>query len=216
MRLPSRRSPRSAPTLALDPQNPAYVIYTSGSTGTPKGVVGTHDAMANRIAAQTAIAPFAQDDVCCQKTSIGFVDSIFETLGPLSTGTPLVIVSDAASKEPDKLTSVIARAHVTRLITVPSLAISLASEPEMKQRLAALSTWTLSGEAFGSDLLQRLMDAYPNCRFVNLYGSSEVAADATWHIPLDCDERSVPIGRPLPNYTGLCLGLRACSLCRRG
>ena len=43
------------------------------------------------------------------------------------------------------------------------------------------------------------MDAYPNCRFINLYGSSEVAADATWHIPLDCDERSVPIGRPISN-----------------
>ena len=105
MRPPSRRSPPARPTLALDPHNPAYVIYTSGSTGTPKGVVGTHDAMANRIAAQTAIEPFAQDDVCCQKTSIGFVDSIFETLGPLSTGTPLVVVSDAASKDPDKLTS---------------------------------------------------------------------------------------------------------------
>ena len=94
--------PTTAPTLALDPHNPAYVIYTSGSTGTPKGVVGTHDAMANRIAAQTAIVPFAHDDICCQKTSIGFVDSIFETLGPLSTGTPLVVVSDAASKDPDK------------------------------------------------------------------------------------------------------------------
>src|SRR5262245_57416840 len=138
--------PTRAPTLALDPHNPAYVIYTSGSTGTPKGVVGTHDAMANRIAAQTEIEPFA-DDICCQKTSIGFVDSIFETLGPLTTGTPLVIVSDAASKDPDKLTATIERAHVTRLITVPSLAVALASEPEMKHRLARLSTWTVRREA---------------------------------------------------------------------
>ena len=191
--------PASAPLVALEAQHPAYVIYTSGSNGTPKGVVGTHAAMANRIAAQTEIGPFSDDDVCCQKTSIGFVDSIFETLGPLTMGTPLVVVSDAASKDPDKLAATIERAHVTRLITVPSLAVALASEPEMKHRLAKLSTWTLSGEAFGSDLLQRLTDAYPNCRFVNLYGSSEVAADATWHIPLDCDARSVPIGRPFAN-----------------
>src|SRR4029453_9433694 len=67
--------PTSAPAVAIDPQHPAYVIYTSGSTGSPKGVVGTHHGVANRIAAQGTIDPIRRADVCCQKTSIGFVDS---------------------------------------------------------------------------------------------------------------------------------------------
>src|SRR5262249_13224466 len=190
----------TTPVVALDPHNTAYVIYTSGSTGMPKGVLGTHGGMANRIAAQTRIRPFGHSDVCCQKTSIGFVDSIFETLGPLTRGAPMVVIPDAASSDAEKLTSIIEDAHVTRLITVPSLALALASEPKTKHRLAKLSTWTLSGEALSSDLLHRLMIVCPSCCFVNLYGSSEVAADALWHIPLDHDEGNVPIGRPLSNY----------------
>ena len=149
--------------------------------------------------AQTRIAPFTDDDVCCQKTSIGFVDSIFETLGPLAMGARLVVVPDATGRDSERLTSIIQSTNVTCLITIPSLASTLASEPATNGRLGALSSWTLSGEALGSDLLRRLMDAYPGCRFVNLYGSSEVAADATWHVLSDADNPSVPIGRPLCN-----------------
>ena len=58
---------------------------------------------------------------------------------------------------------------------------------------------SLSGEALDKDLLLRLLDSIPACCFINLYGSSEVAADATWYNLLDRTER-VPIGRPLPNY----------------
>ena len=192
--------PAGAPAIDLDPQHPAYVIYTSGSTGTPKGVVGTHNGIANRIIAQTRIRPFVHNDTCCQKTSIGFVDSIFETLGPLCMGAPLVIVPDATSRDPEQLTAIIESAQITRLITVPSLAATLVSEPDVPRRLGSLSTWTLSGEVLSSDLLRRLLDACPDCQFVNLYGSSEVAADATWHIPSACDEPRISIGRPLPNY----------------
>ncbi|HZC79978.1 MAG TPA: amino acid adenylation domain-containing protein, partial [Ktedonobacterales bacterium] len=191
--------PAGAPAIDLDPQHPAYLIYTSGSTGTPKGVVGTHNGIANRIIAQTRIRPFVHNDTCCQKTSIGFVDSIFETLGPLCMGAPLVIVPDATSRDPEQLTAIIESAQITRLIMVPSLAATLVSEPDVPRRLGRLSTWTLSGEVLSSDLLRRLLDACPDCQFVNLYGSSEVAADATWHAPSACDGDRIPIGRPIWN-----------------
>jgi len=136
--------------------------------------------------------------VCCQKTSIGFVDSVFETLGPLCAGRPLVVIADGDG-EAETLTTIIERSQVTRLITVPSLAATLADDARYRARLAGLSTWVLSGEAFGGDLLERLIDAVPGCCLVNLYGSSEVAADATWHVAGRDDARSVPIGRPLVN-----------------
>src|SRR6202030_3974642 len=109
------RMPATAPADLVSPHNTAYVIYTSGSTGTPKGVTGTHAGMANRIAAQAGIRAFVGDEVCCQKTSIGFVDSVFETVGPLCAGKPLVVVPDAGS-DAEKLTSIIEHSQVTRLL----------------------------------------------------------------------------------------------------
>src|SRR5438046_1934749 len=97
--------PATAPAALIHPQHPAYVIYTSGSTGEPKGVVGTHSGLANRLLAQTGIKRIAADDVCCQKTSIGFVDSVFEILGPLGSGACLVVVPDAAANDPEELSS---------------------------------------------------------------------------------------------------------------
>ena len=60
----------------------AYLLYTSGSTGTPKGVLGVHGAVMNALAWMWQTFPFAQDEVCCQKTSLSFGDCIQEILGP--------------------------------------------------------------------------------------------------------------------------------------
>lgn len=135
----------------------AYVIYTSGSTGMPKGVIGTHGGIVNRVLAQTVFDPLSVDDVCCQKTSIGFVDSIFEIVGPLTAGACL-IVYEFPSNDLTNLAGTIARHRVTRLVTVPSLASALVTENTSE--LKTVRTWTLSGEAVDSKLLKSLVRAF--------------------------------------------------------
>jgi amino acid adenylation domain-containing protein len=195
---------------AAGSQNLAYVIYTSGSTGQPKGVGGTHEGAVNRILAQQAIDALQPQDVCCQKTSIGFVDSVFETLLPLVNGCTLVVVPDEAGRDPHQLIKVIAEQRITRLISVPTLARALAEVPEAQQGLAGVRSWTLSGEALGHRLPQILASMLPQCRLINLYGSSEVSADATGCIVEVAERRSEAsavvdapggdcIGRPLRN-----------------
>jgi amino acid adenylation domain-containing protein len=191
--------PDTAPLNTTLPGNLAYIIYTSGSTGRPKGVTGLHQGMVNRIVAQASIAAFENEDVCCQKTSIGFVDSIFEVLGPLSHGLQLVIADPAAGRDPVALAKLIADADVTRVVMVPSLASTLVSEPTARRWLSGLKVCTLSGEAFGKDLLQHLIEALPGCRFVNLYGSSEASADVSYYVAGEWTEGVVPIGRPISN-----------------
>jgi amino acid adenylation domain-containing protein len=188
--------PRS---MHLTSQHLAYVIYTSGSTGEPKGVAAEHRGMVNRVAAQKRLGAFRGDDICCQKTSIAFVDAIFETLGPLSNGRPLVLASDAAVKDVLELGLLIEREHITRLITVPSLARALLENGDVTRCLARLRSWTLSGEELQADLLRRLQEQFPDCAFLNLYGSSEVAADATYFESRNFDGCTVPIGRPISN-----------------
>jgi amino acid adenylation domain-containing protein len=193
------KEPTRAIADCVGPGNLAYVIYTSGSTGKPKGVMLAHGGMVNRIAAQARIVPFTDDDICCQKTAIGFVDAIFETLGPLCRGVALVVASASACRDPAELTLLAERAGVSRLITVPSLALALVAAKRARDGLAGLRSWTLSGEAVSGDLLVRLLAVLPGCRFVNLYGSSEVAADATCYGARGREEGIIPIGRPISN-----------------
>ena len=76
------------PVSGATADNVAYLLYTSGSTGKPKGVLGVHRATLNALAWMWQAYPFADDEVCCQKTSISFGDSIQELLGPLLRGIP--------------------------------------------------------------------------------------------------------------------------------
>ena len=188
----------SAPLCGALAETLAYVIYTSGSTGRPKGVSSPHRMMVHRLAAQNGIAALGPQDVCSQKTPTGFVDAMFEMLGALLSGAPLVVVPPAAAQDAVALMRVLEQEGVTRLLTVPSLAAGIAEMADFGERLSGLRYWTLSGEALPAPLLKRLMAGLPECGFVNLYGASEVAADCTFYIARG-DESSVPIGRPVAN-----------------
>ena len=50
---------------------------------------------------QRKLAPFAENDVCCQITPISFVASLFETVGTLCMGRRLLAVSHAVAPDPD-------------------------------------------------------------------------------------------------------------------
>ncbi len=180
----------------------AYVIYTSGSTGNPKGVQGTHRASLNRFAWMWKKYPFHRGEVCCQKTNLGFVDSIWEIFGPLLAGVPSVIVSEEAVRDPELLVEELAREHVSRLVLVPSLLRALLEHaPNLQERLPELRLWSCSGEILPVELAGKFREVFPQAKLLNIYGSSEVAADVTCH---EVEERdlvasSVAIGRPISN-----------------
>jgi non-ribosomal peptide synthetase component F len=98
-----------------------YVIYTSGSTGAPKGVLGLHRGALNRFSWMWKTYPFTSGEKTCQKTSLSFVDSVWEIFGALLQGVPTVIIPDPAAKEPRLLARELAERNVTRIVLVPSL-----------------------------------------------------------------------------------------------
>jgi amino acid adenylation domain-containing protein len=179
----------------------AYVIYTSGSTGNPKGVMGTHRGCMNRLEWMYRAWPFLPGEVCCQKTVLGFVDSIWEMFGPLLAGVPVVIASEDDVLDPDRLITLLGKTGTTRLVLVPTLlGVLLDHAPDLASRLPRLRHWTTSGEYLSADLAARFRQAVPDAILLNLYGSSEVAADATWHeVREPRDNKPVPIGRPISN-----------------
>jgi amino acid adenylation domain-containing protein len=192
--------PVSAPPANVTPNNLAYVIYTSGSTGRAKGVAAIHRSVVNRVYAQEQIASLHPGDACCQKTAVGFVDGVFELFGALLSGCQLVIAEEQTGRDAQQLLKLLRAHEVRHLISVPSLARALLESGETES-LRALRHWTLSGEALSGELLKELRQQLPWCEFANVYGCSEVGADASVQ---ECTEQEanqewVSIGGPLPN-----------------
>jgi amino acid adenylation domain-containing protein len=181
---------------------PAYLIYTSGSTGTPKGVIGLHRGALNRFNWMWKTYPFQAGEACCQKTSISFVDSIWEILGPLLQGIKSIIMPDEVVKDPKRFIEYLADEEITRILMVPSyLRVILDTHPDLQRRLPKLKTWISSGEILSKELCHQFYQRMPHSVLLNLYGSSEVSADVTWYDTgsMNSKHLSVPIGRPIAN-----------------
>ncbi|MEG3898415.1 MULTISPECIES: amino acid adenylation domain-containing protein [unclassified Microcoleus] len=194
----SRENPVSRSTI----DNVAYVIYTSGSTGKPKGVLGLHRGAVNRFQWMWQTYPFKGEDVCCQKTSLNFVDSVWEIFGPLLQGIRTIIVSDRILKDPHQFVETLANNKVTRLVLVPSLLrLLLDTFADLQKRLPKLNFWVTSGEALSVEVLQKFRQILPESTLLNLYGSSEVSADVTCYRidPQDKVNSQVLIGRAIAN-----------------
>jgi len=187
-------------SLELSGVQRAYIIYTSGSSGRPKGVEGTHRGAINRFWWMWERYPFELGEVCCQKTNLGFVDSIWEIFGPLLAGIPSVILPPETVLDPEELLQSLARHGVTRMVLVPSLLRALLEHaPDLGQRVPKLKLWSCSGEVLSADLARRFREACPEAKLLNIYGSSEVAADVTWHEVGEEDTVTVSIGKPISN-----------------
>ena len=189
------------PVGTIGPDNAAYVIYTSGSTGTPKGVIGLHRGVVNRLSWMWRTYPFREGEVCCQKTALSFVDSVWEIFGPMLQGVPVVIVPGDALKDPQRFIETLAASKVSRMVLVPSLLRALLDGfPDLQQQLPHLRIWITSGEEISVELANRFRRAMPGAKLINLYGSSEVSADVTcYEIAGELTGPRVPIGRPIDN-----------------
>jgi amino acid adenylation domain-containing protein len=196
------------PPCRLTGENLLYVAYTSGSTGKPKGVLGLHRGAVNRFRWMWEEYPFEGAEVSCQKTALSFVDSVWELFGPLLKGVPTVIIAEEDVKDARQLVDVLAREKVTRIVLVPSLLRSmLDAERELGARLPSLKICVSSGEALSVELSKRFRRSLPQATLLNLYGSSEVSADATCYDTrrLSPSATSVPIGSPIK-------GMKVCIL----
>jgi amino acid adenylation domain-containing protein len=193
--------PTDPPPNRSTPDDTMFVIFTSGSTGRPKGVLGTHRGMLNRFQWQWQTYPFSDGEVCCAKTSLNFVDHVWETWGPLLKGHALVLVPDAIVQDAARFVQLLAEHRIERLVTVPSLMSALLrSVPDIAAKLSHLRFCTLSGERLPMDLAAEFSAALPGTVLLNLYGMSEGSADATWYDqrwPTTSD--TFPIGRPIHN-----------------
>lgn len=183
----------------------AYVVFTSGSTGKPKGVAVPHRQVLNRLRWMWFEHPFQPGEVAAMRTSIGFVDSLWELLGAALVGVPTAIIRDEDSRDPERLVTALARRGVTRLWLVPTLLRAmLDGVDDLAGRLHQLVFWVCTGEPLDTELYAQFERALPQAVLFNLYGTSEVW-DATWFDPRvgGIAGSTVPIGDPIWNGSAL-------------
>ncbi len=185
-------SPSDAPLL--------YLVYTSGSTGEPKGVLGTQRGALNRFHWMWDRYPFAAGEVCAQVTTLGFVDAVWEILGPLLRGTPIALIPDDDVRDAERLVGALGSHSATRITLVPSLLRVLLESAEVGPRLPFLRYWSCSGEALEPDVARLFHERVPQGRLLNLYGCSEAAADTCYfEVRPEWNGHRLPIGRPIAN-----------------
>src|SRR5260370_20410316 len=101
----------------------------------------------NRLEWMYRTYPFSPQDVCCQKTALSFVDSIWEIFGPLLRGIPNVIIPEEVVIDPQLLLETLAREQVTRIVLVPTLLRMLLDHaPGLGTLVPQVKLWTVSGE----------------------------------------------------------------------
>ncbi len=186
--------------VAVGADDAAYLLYTSGSTGQPKGAIGLHRGAVNRCRWFWDAAGFSAQDVFAQRTSLNFVDSLWEIFGALGNGVRLVVIPDAHASDPQHIAAAVERHGITHIVLVPSLLNALLEAVEALPGLAALRSVITSGEPLEPALARRFAAWLPRARLLNTYGTSEIW-DATWFDlgELSPEARRVPIGRPLAN-----------------
>ncbi|KAK6633058.1 hypothetical protein RUM43_012801 [Polyplax serrata] len=187
----------------------AAVLYTSGSTGVPKGVRIPHSAILNRLKWQFRTFPYAATEkVCAFKTALTFVDSICELWGPLLNGRTILIIAKEETKNPERLTALLEKFEVERLVLVPTLLqaiIMYGSIKKSKNYLKHLRLWVCSGETLSISLAKKFFECFDNkTQFLcNFYGSTEVMGDVTYHVIRSREELEhehvIPIGKPVDN-----------------
>lgn len=135
-----------------------------------------------------------QGDVVAVKTPISFVDSLWETFGPLICGVSCVVLPPSLVLRPRALVAQLAHSRATHFVSVPSLLrLALPALAQAKGREEGaqgtgqdslrLRVVVSSGEPLPRSLAEDLAAALPQgCVLLNLYGSTEVSADATCYV----------------------------------
>lgn len=157
--------------------------------------MGLESATLNRLRWQWRSYPW-HNDVMLARTPLIFVDHVAEIFGSLLvpgsllaclTGGAQDALSYAVHAVP-RLLECCRQLSVTRLIMTPTLlnACLLEAENVGLDCWASLRLLTCSGEPLKRDLAQKLAQKLPHCKLLNIYGSTEVAGDATCAtLPMD-------------------------------
>lgn len=180
---------------------PLYMVYTSGSTGKPKGVLKSHGAVISFIDAFAKTFDIGPAEILGNQNPFFFDASAKDLYLMALVGATLEIIPSEKFIFPVRLLEYMNDRKVTYICWTPTaLAIVTQLNTFKKIMPETLRKVLFVGEVFPIKQLHKWLTTLPELRYVNLYGSSELAGICCWYeIPAGTLPEQLPMGVPLSN-----------------
>ena len=191
--------------------DPFCIINTSGSTGTPKGVVLNHRSFLDFLRVSNSLFEFDGSEVIGSLSPIVFDIFDFELCMMMVNGSQIVLLDSMLASFPARLLETVRLNCVNFLFWVPSIMVNIANLHLLERiTLPDLKMIWFAGEVFPTKQFLVWYDAFPNTKFVNLYGPIEITLDCTYYIIKERPREDVPlpIGIPYKNTDVIILNER--------
>ncbi len=204
---------RGATTASTGPASLAYILYTSGSTGKPKGVMLSHQNAVSFVDWCSEVFEPTHEDRFSSHAPFHFDLSILDVHVSLKHGAALVLISEDAGKDPQRLAQLIADEGISIWYSAPSILSLIAQFGDLPSRsYGALRTVLFAGEVFPVKHLRTLTELWPRPRYFNLYGPTETNVCTFYEVKLP-----VPADRVAPYPIGeVCSHLAGCVVDENG
>src|SRR5947209_179487 len=160
----------------VDEDETALVIYSSGTTGRPKGVLLSQRALVNHAANLAPAFPFGDADANLVAMPLFHVGGIGYALFGIRAGVPTIM-----TREPDAAALMGAvRSGATHAFFVPPVIARFLDAGEAAHATVAGLRYIVYGAApMPLPLLHRALSTWPDTRFVQVYGQTELCGAVT-------------------------------------
>ncbi len=184
--------------------DPLYAIFTSGSTGKPKGVLVSHRSVIDFIEVFSQTFGFDETTVFGNQAPFDFDVSVKDIYTGLRCGARVELLEKSLFSFPVQLLDRLEERGVNTLVwAVSALVIISTIDALAEKRPEKLANILFSGETMPIRHLTYWRQHYPDAKFVNLYGPTEITCNCTYYqiSPEEnfAEESALPIGSAFPN-----------------